>query len=315
MPKKLSEFTLVDHLRLRPLTQAYRTARYRAIDRGYFNKLSPSGSLDGVCRDIAGRKVLATVAFDDPLGLDMHLELVRKYALHDRFLVAENSRDVANRCANAQIASRHGVHYFELPPNPWTGRDDSRSHGIGLNWIWHNVLKPGAPAAFGFVDDDLFVTAPVDVFGPLREHAFYGDLRQAGKRWFLWAGFCIFRFDAVRDLPLDFGLDWFVGLDTGGGNWDVLYRHVDPGSLPPRPVESIMGVPGTNDPKAGFERRGEWIHEVGWAWAIDPALNAQKRRALVALLAPHLPAEFFGRWSIDPDTPAARASSSVADRR
>ncbi len=41
----------------------------------------------------------------------------------------------------------------------------------------------------------------------------------------------MFKFDKVRHKPLDFGPDWFVTLDTGGGNWYVLYRHVDRATL------------------------------------------------------------------------------------
>src|SRR5690606_21815744 len=128
---------------------------------------------------------------------------------------------------------------------------------------------------------------------------FYGDIRRSGERWFLWAGFCFFRFDVVGEKPLDFGLDWFLGIDTGRGNWQVLYRDVPAGSLPERPIEPIEGVPGVEDQEARFERRGEWIHEVGWAWSIDPQLNARKRQALVTLLADHLPDAFFGRWNIE----------------
>ena len=63
-------------------------------------------------------------------------------------------------------------------------------------------------------------------------------------RWFLWAGYCTFRYDAVKDKPLDFGQDWFVGLDTGGANWDVLYRHVDRAALREAPTSFVPYKPG-----------------------------------------------------------------------
>ena len=52
-------------------------------------------------------------------------------------------------------------------------------------------------------------------------------IRTAGERWFLWAGFCLFHYAAVADRMLDFRQDWFIGLDTGGANWELLYRHAD----------------------------------------------------------------------------------------
>ena len=117
---------------------------------------------------------------------------------------------------------------------------------------------------------------------------FYGVVREWGPRWFLWAGFCSFRFDRVGDKALDFGQDWFKGLDTGGGNWRALYRHVDRARI--REARSRY-VPF----KAGIEMRdgplqwcGSWLHEVGLMGRSD--LQAEKRRAVAEMLAPHLAA-------------------------
>lgn len=297
MPKRLSEYTLRDYLHLRPLTQGMKTRRYRRMDERYMKLPAASGNAADISRAITGRRVMATVAFEDPVGLEMHLALVRRYVAHDVYIVIENSRSEPDRKRNAEVADRAGVWYLELPRNPWTGRNDSRSHGIGLNWTWHNVIRPGAPEAFGFVDDDMFAVAPVDPFAPLADHDFYGDLRWAGHRWFLWAGYCFFRFDAVKDRPLDFGLDWFNGLDTGGANWEVLYRNVDPASLPNRPIERTPAVEGQPLDAANFEKRGEWIHEVGWG--NDPAFLGAKRSAMIRLLRPHLPSELGARLIAD----------------
>ncbi len=293
MPKRLSEYTLSDYWHLRPLTQAIKTRRYRRTDAKYMQLRSVSGNETEVKRAIAARDLIVTVAFEDPEGLEMHLALVRRYVAHDVYVVVDNSRNAADRASNAEIAAKAGVLYIQLPDNPWTERNDSRSHGIALNWMWHNVIRPGRPRAFGFVDDDMFAIAPVSPFAPLENQRFYGDLRWAGDRWFLWAGYCFYRFDSVCDEPLDFGLDWFVGLDTGGGNWEVLYRKTDPASLPDRPISTIPALPGRTVAQASFERRCEWLHEVGWG--NDPAFRGEKRSALVHLLAPHLPADMAKR--------------------
>jgi len=63
-------------------------------------------------------------------------------------------------------------------------------------------------------------------------------------------------------------------------------------TLPARPVEWMPILAGVDDHQAGIERRGDWIHEVGWSWSIDPVLNYRKRKAVLDLLAPHLPANF-----------------------
>jgi hypothetical protein len=281
MPKRFAEYTFRDHLHFRPLSHAWKTWKYRRMDDRYMALPAAGCDVADLHARIAGRNVLATIAFEDPEGLELHASLIRRNVRLDEHVIADNSRDADSLARNRAIADAHGALYLRLPENPWTARSDSRSHGISLNWLWHNLLKPGRPAAFGFVDDDLFPVEANDPFAPLARHPFCGDLRVAGPRWFLWPGYCFFRYDAVADKPLDFGLDWFIGLDTGGGNWDVLYRHVDPRLLPPRPIHQFAALEGVPVKEAYFERRGAWIHEVGWpAWHREA-----KRRALLKLLA------------------------------
>ncbi len=289
MPKRLSEYTFREYLHLQPLTQAWKTWNYRMMDERYMALAAAAGDADAIRAALRGSNMLATVAFEDPPGLDMHVSLIRRYVKFDQHLVVDNSRDAGMAAQNREIADAAGALYLQLPPNPWTKRNESRSHGIALNWIWRNIIKPAAPYAFGLVDDDMFPVAPVDPFAPLARHDFYGDQRTAGTRWFLWAGYCFFLFDAVKDKPLDFGLDWFIGLDTGGANWDVLYRDINPRSLPKHHIEPFAALPDHTVKEVYFERRGEWIHEVGWPSVHE--LLADKRAALVRLLEPHLQPE------------------------
>ena len=286
MPMRFSEYTLQDHLRFRPLIQGLKTLKYRITDARYMAVPPLVGDLEALRKTIAGKTIMLTVAFEDPAGLDMHASLVERYVSVDHHIIADNSRDAENAARNRGVAASTGALYLHLPPNPWTERNDSRSHGIALNWLWGNLIKPGRPQAFGFVDDDLFPVMPVDPFAPLADHECYGDWRMAPPRWFLWAGYCFFRFDAVADRALDFGLDWFVGLDTGGANWESLYRHLDFDRLPHRPVERITALPDLSLDEAYFERRVEWIHEVGWPK--DQVTRDRKRVALTRMLAPHL---------------------------
>jgi hypothetical protein len=147
-------------------------------------------------------------------------------------------------------------------------------------------LKPGCPNAFGFLDHDLLPTASDDPFALLENHDFHGDQRSAGNRWFLWAGYCFFNFAAVQGFDLDFGLDWFAGLDTGGANYEILYRHADSHGLPRREIAVIPALEGIDIARACFEWRGSWIHEVGWA--TDPQCRAAKREALLRVITPYL---------------------------
>ena len=306
MPKPTYEYTLTDWKRLRPVTHTMKTWRYRAINRLYMRKPARAGDPAEVARAVAGRDVLVTIAFNDPEAIHWQAQLLGHYLPHVLHVIADNSSEEAASREIAEIAASSGSPYLNLPDNPWHAF--SRSHGIALNWVWCNVLRPGAPKAFGFLDDDLFPTGADDPFAPLETQNFFGVVREAGSRWFLWAGYCVFRFDAVKDKPLDFGQDWFIGLDTGGGNWDALYRHADRARL--REAQSIFTgyKPGIDVHDGPVQWCGAWLHEVGTMG--NPALAADKRRVVAEILSPHLAAADQARL-VDQRPGAARRSDQA----
>ncbi|MGO8943113.1 MAG: hypothetical protein ACLQJ7_05505 [Syntrophobacteraceae bacterium] len=284
MPKRFAEYTLSDWQRLRPLTQKYKTLRYRLVNAVHMLRKARKGDPGALARSICGRKVLVTIAYSDLQLIEWQAQLIRTYLSQSFYLIADNSPDDRSAGAIARIAEQQGVAYIRLPANPWGC--GSRSHGIAMNWLWRNVILPGEPEAFGFLDHDLFPTAPDDPFAMLSMQDYYGLIRTAGSRWFLWAGFCVFKFDSVRHKPLDFSQDWFVGLDTGGGNWEVLYRHVDRAKLR-EPAYSIFPFkPGLVINEGAMQWCGSWLHELGQSGR--PELAAEKRLTLARLLEPHL---------------------------
>jgi hypothetical protein len=285
MPKALSEYAWPDLLRLQPLVHACKSARYAIIDRRYLATRLPDDLLVPVRRAVQGKDVLITIAFNDPDLIDWQLRLCFKFLPPRLHLIADNSNDAGAASNISKIAAAHGAFYLKLPDNPWTSKGNgSRSHGAAMNFIWQHVVRPGAPRAFGFLDHDLFPTAPDDPFALLNQHDWYGDFRFANVRWFLWAGYCFFRFDAVRGQPLDFGLDWFAGLDTGGANFEVLYKNFDRSRLPQRTIREIAAFEGISTSQACFEWRGTWLHETGFG--DDRSMRTEKRAALAALLKP-----------------------------
>jgi hypothetical protein len=284
--KAISEYTLADWSRLRPLTHRLKTARYRFIDRRYRAQPAAVGDAEGVARSIAGRKALFTVAFEDAEAISWQTLLVRHFVPGALHVVIDNSPQDADAKAIERATTAHGAAYLRAPENPWQGA--SRSHGIVLNWVWHNVVRPGAPDAFGFLDDDLFPTAADDPFAPLERQPIYGVPRNAGARWFLWAGFTMMRFSAVRDLELDFGQDWFLGLDTGGANWEPLYSRLNLHALEHAPSRFVPYRDGIETSQAPLQWCGNWLHEVGQMGQTEQM--ADKRRVVAGILAPHLEA-------------------------
>jgi hypothetical protein len=280
MPPSLRDYTWSDWCRGRPATQIYKTIRYRAVDAVYMRRRRPSADHDSLVQAVRERRVLVTIAYADPQVIAWQVPLVRHYVPDALHVVADNTSGDEDAAAVKASAEQGGALYLRLPRNPWgTG---SRSHGIAMNWVWRNVLKLGAPTAFGFLDHDIFPLAPSDPFSVVKAQDFYGVVRHAGPRWFLWAGFCFFRHDAVRDLRLDFGQDWFIGLDTGGGNWRTLYRNADRSALE---LTEIHFRPAEPDGPV-LQWCGTWLHEGGWMWKGD--FDQAKRAAVASLLAPHL---------------------------
>jgi hypothetical protein len=289
VPKALSEYTFSDWKRLRPISHRLKTARYGMIDRRYRARPAAVGDAAALARSIAGRKALFSVAYQDPQAIDWQAQLVRHFVPDALYTVVDNSPRDDDAASIARVAARHDVPYLRAPENPW--QKSSRSHGIVLNWIWHNVIRPGAPEAFGMLDHDLFPTAPDDPFAPLQRQDIYGTVRfgePPSGRWFLWAGFMFMNFAAVRGLPLDFGQDWFLGLDTGGGNWGPLYSRLDLGKLEQAPSRFLPYRDGIELREGPLQWCGSWLHEVGQMGA--PEVMADKRRVVGDILAPHLAA-------------------------
>lgn len=282
--KPLREYSAADWRRLRPLTHLIKTLRYRSVDRRYSRRAPRAGDLAALRNRIQGKKLLVTVAFSDPQVIDWQARLVRRYVPGALYLIADNSPDDASAAAIAGFAAQFGLPYLRLPENPWPS--GSRSHGIALNWLWRNLIRPGEPECFGFLDDDLFPTGPDDPFAALAGQDWYGVVRPGGACWFLWAGFCFYRFDGVRHKPLDFGQDWFNGLDTGGGNWRPLYRFTERTAVREAATEFVPFKPGITVVDGPFQWVGLWLHEVGLMGRED--LAREKRQAVAALLAPHL---------------------------
>lgn len=295
MPPRLSDYGLNDWLHARPLTQGLKTRRYRAADRAFSAmppRIAPPPDLQG---SIKGKRVLVTIAFEDPQTIEWQSQLIQLYVPDVIHIIADNTRDDTQAARIAEAAAKQNVPYLHLPANPWN--EPSRSHGLALNWVWRNVIHPGAPSMFGLLDDDMYPTAPSDPFAPLATQDWFGVVRPegpAGKstvglgvtRWFLWAGFAMYRFDAVRGKPLDFSQDWFLRLDTGGANWDVLYRHVPRERIREQETRFVPYKDGLTVNDAPFQWCGTWLHEVGVMGRVE--FKDDKRRVVAALLAPHL---------------------------
>jgi hypothetical protein len=286
MARFLTDYDFADWRRLRPLSHAFKTTRYRFIKFRYLRRAAPDGIPPALLQSLTGKRVLVTIAFDDAEVIAWQIRLVRHFVPSAVHVIADNSRDRAAAERIASVCRASDTSYLRLPPNPW--RQSSRSHGVALNWVWHNLIRSAEPEAFGFLDHDLFPTAPDDPFAALSTQDCFGLVRTMGPRWFLWAGYCMFRFDRVRDAPLDFGQDWFYGLDTGGANWRGLYRRLSRTGFKEALSTSAPYKPGLDAADGPLQWVGTWLHEVGQM--VRPELRDDRRQVVRTMLASYLAA-------------------------
>lgn len=226
-------YRLDEWFRLRPVLDILRVPRNQIIDRAYSRRKSPD--LEAVRAALPtgeGVNILVTIAFNVPWVIDLLVRSVRRHMPEWTLVVVDNSNDDAKRQEIRALCERVGTPYLGLPPNPeWS---PNRSHGIALNWVWRNLLRPAAPDRFGFIDHDCFPVGPNDVMATLDRQPFAGPMispHRVDNAWFVWAGCMFFDSHAIGNRPLDFNHDQRLRLDTGGRVWHSLYRDLDRSSL------------------------------------------------------------------------------------
>ena len=202
------------------------------------------------------------VAYEQPWALDWLLRMAARHISDATLLVFDNSRRAQARAEIERICLDRGAPYLPLPPNPT--RHPNRSHGMAMTWIFHNVVRALKPRIFGYIDHDLIPMEKIELARTLGDQPFYGMLRKSQWGWSLWAGYCMYDFGAVQDLPLNFLNDFSNGLDTGGRNWSLLYKNYDRSRL----RFSVVKKTGVLDPVDKSRHPlvvvdGRWIHLMG----------------------------------------------------
>jgi glycosyltransferase involved in cell wall biosynthesis len=179
------------------------------------------------------------VAFNNPPLIEKQIELFQKNSDENTILIiADNSSDTKKRTTIQHICEKGNVRYINLPKNPRT--QPSLNHGLALNWLYYNVIKKEHPWAFGFIDHDIFPTRTIDIAGKLNDHDAYGlkieRKNGALSAWYLWPGFCFYQGNYFNNVKPNFSCviisrwNGYVGLDTGGGNFEKIYKN-NPGTI------------------------------------------------------------------------------------
>lgn len=177
-----------------------------------------------------------TVAYNHVRLIEKQIELVKRHVTDKNYLyvVVDNSPKRKTRQQIKNICKREQVGYVPIPLyidklicHKLFG--NGVSHGAALNWMFYNFLKQRKPAKFALIDHDVFPMEDYSFLEKLGERDFYGVERIRKSGWYLWPGWCVFRFDAINDCCPNF-LPYFLKdtyLDSGGGNFPRFFGRYD----------------------------------------------------------------------------------------
>ena len=177
-----------------------------------------------------------TIAYNHARLIEKQIELVKQHVKDRNYLhvVVDNSPNWDARRRIKEICVREKIGYVPVPLyidklicHKLFGY--GVSHGAALNWMFYYFLRQRKPVRFALIDHDVFPMEDYSFIDKLGERDFYGVERIKEHGWYLWPGWCIFRYDAISDCYPDF-LPYYLKesfLDSGGGNYPRFYGRYD----------------------------------------------------------------------------------------
>ncbi|MDR1516964.1 MAG: hypothetical protein LBS52_02500 [Dysgonamonadaceae bacterium] len=183
---------------------------------------------------------IVTVAFNDERLIDKQSDLVKKHIRDENYtqIIVDNSTDKGKRRLIRDLCIRKNLVYVPVPRHihrliATRVFGGALSHAAALNWAYYNLLKEREMPIILFLDHDMMPMNDYRISEALGNQDFYGVKRDRADGWYVWAGFCAFRFAALSRIKPNF-LPIMVKntfLDTGGGNYPVLYRDYNIGKI------------------------------------------------------------------------------------
>lgn len=244
--------------------------------------------------------LLAVITFNNVEILRKQYEYLKKFlnTPHD-YLVADNSDNPITSMEIEEFCHDHNISYVKIPNNPLTGVRASGSHGIALNWVYRNIIQKYQPKYFGFLDHDIFPIREAILFDKMAL-GFYGAIRKRKEPfWYLWPGFCFYEYEKVKRYKCDFspyhaGADGLTFLDTGGSNYNSIYRNI--GRTGVREAKSILinSVTGKEFVKGEDSSRtfeiieDTWLHLRQIAWRAESSNKMDNLEELIRIADKHI---------------------------
>jgi len=171
------------------------------------------------------------ISFNSNWLIEYQIKCIRKFLAppfniiivdNNNWLYPEVSQGLSDLCEKEDVC------YLKAPDNHYQEEqhfDSTMKLGTTLSWLFHNVVKQRKPDYFFFLDDDCFLVKPFDPRDYLEEKGMYGTVSRNLPYWNLHVIANGFKFDFVKDEPLDFRASYKFSLDTGGANYGILYNR------------------------------------------------------------------------------------------
>jgi hypothetical protein len=228
--KNLSSYPFSSWLRLTPLKFIWKHLRNKVVLNFYVQK-KQNLLRDFLikCQSLKDENIILVTAFEQPWVLEWLLYMSDKYVTDATILVFDNSKDLKARKEIQKVCERNNTLYLPLPKNPTT--HVNRSHALAMQWVYDNVVKYIKPYSFTFIDHDMIPIKKLSISKILGSQDFYGLLKDKSRSdpgsWSIWAGYTLFRYNATKNIKMNFMYDFSRDLDTGGGNYESLYKFYD----------------------------------------------------------------------------------------
>ena len=261
--RELGKYTFLEWRRLQPIKHMYKHARNRLVSSVYIKKS---------CRDMSCNMEklktitfpVVTVAYEQPWAIEALVRLWMRNVSGATLVVADNSKSKESRKEISEICQKYGVCYIGLPTS--FTKHPNRSHGLAMQWVFDNVIYKLNYDRFAFIDHDLFPVKEVLLDNIVDSQAVFGQEKARSRTdpgaWTVWAGYCFFNKSKIDNFRLNFMYDISRELDTGGMNYEVIYRNLDKSGYKFAEVDRVNIVDNKGDELAKNiqEVDGSWFH-------------------------------------------------------
>jgi len=209
---------------------------------------------------------ILTIAFNNLETIQTQVTYLKKY-LKDNFkyIVVDNSTKEEASTQIEKYCKKMKISYVRLLNNPYNGVDPSRSHGMALDWSYRNIIKNSRSRYFGTIDHDIYPVKNTSIIQFLKKTKVWGHYHERENRWYLWPGFSFFDKNGLENINVDFLP--VPGLDTGGANWESIYKYLNRNEIKWPVHRYIRYRPGKIVQSSSVEQIGDWIHLInasGW---------------------------------------------------